>query len=40
MEFMVNQRYEIANFLIDVAQEVKRLNSYAEVYDILAGKYD
>jgi hypothetical protein len=40
MEFMVNQRYEIANFLIDVAQEVKRLNSYEEVYDILAGKYD
>jgi hypothetical protein len=40
MEFMVNQRYEIANFLVDVAEEVKRLQSYAEVYDILAEEYE
>lgn len=40
MEFMVNQRKQIAEFLIDVDKEFKRLQSYEDVIDILSGEYE
>lgn len=40
MNFIVEQRKEIADFLIKTSKEIKRIQSYEEVMDILEKEYE
>lgn len=40
MNFIVEQRKEIAKFLIETSKEIKRIQSYEEVMDILEKEYE
>lgn len=39
MDFMVNQRKDIAFFLVEVSKEIKRLQSYEDIMDVMRDEY-
>ena len=40
MNFMINQRKDIAEFLIKTSKEIKRVQSYEDVMDVLEKEYE
>jgi len=40
MEFLIDNRQAIAGFLVDTSKEIKRIQAYEKVMDILADEYD
>jgi len=40
MEFLIENRRKIANFLIETSKEIKRVQSYEEVMDVLEKAYE
>ena len=39
MEFMIDNRRKIAKFLVETSKEIKRIQSYEEVMDVLGDEY-
>ena len=40
MEFLIGQRQRIAKFLVETSKEIKRIQSYEEVMEILEKEYE